>query len=200
MKYFNNTHLFFLLSVICLFNFIACSANENIIKRYYCHFYEDKRTSSFDTMPVIIQTQKGRKVDLGYHNTLYKTYDEGHHILTVYKEHNRDFNYEFFKLDLSQSTNHSYSTNKKEVFLHSGYALHITPKRFESAYQMPFTKDNLKTINRNPELIKYLPPKSSPKQISIAFIKNKYYCHSLSYWGYVKKSFIAVLIAILSAG
>lgn len=158
--------------------------------RYYCYFYEDKASSSFDKIVVLSKKEGKRSFNLFLHknDSLYKTYDEGSRIINVHRD-SKPNEYFFFKL-----------TTGSKVFLHHGYGFHQTIKQFEESYGIPFTKKNFDSKNRNPEMNPYLPKKLGIEYKPITFIKWKYQCDSLSYSEYLKKSLSLIFISILSAG
>ena len=87
-------------------------------------------------------------------------------------------NYRIIQLNLSsQPVSYSY-----------GYGYHQTPESFEKSYQITFTEEALSRLNRNPELIKYLPKQPTDKNISHAFFKKRLDCIPLNLIEYRFKS------------
>ena len=85
-------------------------------------------------------------------------------------------------------------------FLYGYGYYYASPEDFEWAYSLPFTKHNLSSISRNPELQQYLPAKSDPKQISVTFFKRKLGCRSIGYLEYLMESARLLFINIVVTG
>ena len=182
---------FSLLGFLTLFS-LGAQATD----RYYCNYHQG-RTNYSDRLVLVIDTDSGRKLDVMPGWTLgmnfYKTYDEDHQIISVYEQTRtqRSNNYQIFKLDVSGP----------KVFFLYGYGYHyFSTEDFEWAYSLPFTKRNLSTINRNPELQKYLPAKSNPKHIPVTFFKRKIGCRPIGYLEYLMEFTRLLFIAIVVTG
>ena len=122
---------------------------------------------------------------------LYKSYDEGEKIISVFYNHSHkgDRGYRIVQLD----------TSSKPVTYSYGFGYHNTYKSFEKSYLIPFTKKTLSRFNKNPELIKYLPAKPKNKDISHAFFKRKIDCDPLGPFKYFWKSKLLFLTKFFSA-
>ena len=127
---------------------------------------------------------------------LLKTYNELNKIIAVYKDlflskhKSNTLLFTIFELDVS-----------KKIFIRYLAYHNMSVRDFEYAYQIPFSKENLLKYNRNPEVLKYLPAKPAEKDnFSYAYAGHPMKCRSLSYFGYMRDSFLLGLIQILSAG
>ncbi len=165
--------------------------------RYYCDFPLNLSSIYFDRIIFISDTKSGRVVGIdgtefgGKAESVLKTYDEGDRIISVYE---RDFpkisksegrNFILFIFDLSN-----------EIFYRS-YAYHMSPDRFKKAYHKS-PEEYFVFVNRNPELIKYLPAIERPNQFAHVFIKTKYPCYPINYLEYIIKSSFILFSKILA--
>ncbi len=184
---------FFFYIVGGLFFVSNSSATDKIL--YYCSMYHKDKISAFDQIVDVVKIPEGRKIFTGYYGVLefIKTYDEDNKITTVYKDrfsspHETDaMFFRIFQLDLSSN------------FLTYSLGYYMTEKDFQTSYQVPLTKYEFSKINRNPELLRYLPEQSNPDHITFAFSKNSMQCESMNYLEYIYKSFFLFFISILSA-
>ena len=174
---------FFLIPLF--FHLTACAEAS----KYYCYSNPNKMLWH-DHIILITGKEPNRSIKPLYINKeLYKAYDEGNKIISIYYDHPFK-NYRIIQLDLSsQPVSYSY-----------GYGYHQTQESFEKSYQIPFTKSALAHFNKNPELIKYLPERPKDKDISHAFLKRRYNCDALNPVEYSLKSSLLFLIKLGSAG
>ena len=194
MKY----RCFLLLGFISL-HISSCTSNND--QRYYCNhiqpLYGNKSNyippqqyvSWTDNIVVVTGEKNQHKLDiLGNRKKLYRTYNEGDVLTSVHKNDAKF--YKISRLDLSSD---------QAVFIY-GYGRHFTYEEFEKGYQIPFSKKTLGFFNRNPELIKYLPPKPTNKEDSLAFFKFKQICTPMNVREYFYKAVLLFIVNVMSAG
>ena len=171
-----------LILIVLFFNFTGYAESS----KYYCYSYPDKMVW-YDKIVFVEGEENKRSIRSLYtKKELYKAYDERDKITSVYYDHPYK-NYRIIQLDLSsQPVSYSY-----------GYGYHETPSAFEKSYQIPFTKEALARLNRNPELIKYLPKKPKEKSISYAFFKRRLNCSPLNS---IEYSFKLIKLFLIKAG
>ena len=165
---------------------------------YYCHFYPKKTMSSFDRIIQVSEShlQKTLHIYTRKEEPLLKTYNENNKIIAVHKnrflspnEHSV-LQFLIFELDLSQNTLTRY------LAYHN-----MSAKDFQTAYQILFSQQALSEINKNPEILKYLPVEPVQEDFfSYAFAKKPMLCHSISFLEYIRDTFLLFIISILSAG
>ena len=185
---------------LIFFNTIAYGSAQ----RYHCKF-PGSDISAFDKMVEVYAVNSNKRTiftDYFGERDPVNTHDEGNIIVTVYEDLNaRKYNnsysyrsyqtYLLFKIDMSSSP----------VIFYYGYAYHDTVEGFERAYQMPYTEKNFNAVNRNPEILKYIPPKEHEQHMSFGFWRTERYdCgEPLNYFEYKIRKAITLLMAILSA-
>lgn len=182
---------------ILAFLTVFCFSSFGTTKKYYCTFNKNGSLSSFDKIVLLQGEKPQRSVDFSpltwsVSKQFFKTFDEGTQITTSYKTTDpgsRHSDYWILKLDLSSPA---------APVASYGYGRHILPSEFEHSYREPFSLKTLKSYNRTPEWLRYMPKKSHPGHISLAFIKRTYTCRQVSALKYPLKAGILILLQILS--
>ncbi len=159
---------------------------------YYCHYNQNKDMSAFDRIFTLTQTPSGRVIDQNYELfiELVKTYDQIHDVITVYERTLRGKNQDkrsfvIFKLNLRD----------KNLLLF--YANHMSVHRFSETYPLPYTRENVKRFNKNPEMLKYL-PKHKPGHLAFSFHHRTYHCDPMNYLKYKLKSTLLFVLYFIS--
>ena len=161
----------FIKPLILLLSLFGCDSSS--LENYHCRFpLSNYDLSSFDKMVQVSLKPSGRVVYTDYFREMpmVKTHDLENKIVTVYEDrtgrkYNPSYVYRFYQnfvvyqVDLSSGqTRFGY-----------GYAYHDDIKAFERIYRKPYTEDNFKKINRNPEILKYIPEKEKEQEQHISF-------------------------------
>lgn len=154
--------------------------------------------SAFDRMVEVSKTSSGKQLHtyMRSDKPLLQTYNEPNKIISVYKDRflskhkSNTLQFIIFEFDLSQ-----------KIFTRYLIYHNMSVRDFEYAYQIPFSKKTLLKYNRNPEVLKYISAKPAEKgNFSYAYAGQPMKCRSLSYFGYMRDSFLLALMQILSAG
>ena len=175
---------------LILFSTIACSSDQ----RYHCRDPDSMSISALDKMVEVYNVESDQRVVFTYYfghekDKFIKTFDKDNVIVTTYKDRFSDKSYELFKIDMSSSP----------VTFNYGYGYHISVEGFESMYQMPYTEKNFNSVNLNPEIINYIPPKENEQLMSIGFWREDYDCGKpVNLVEYKIKAILTTLLSILA--
>ena len=164
-------------------------------KYYYCkHNPNNKNPSAFDRTFVIFKTPSGRALKENYEGISFlQTFDEGHRILSLYErkldyyQKNEVRSFALFQLNIE---------GDKTMTIAKGYQLPI--KMFYSFYQVPYTKEALERINKNPEWLKYFPKKRTKNHLALAFSMQRMKCDSMGYLEFKMKSVLLLAVQLMS--
>ena len=178
----------YLYLLFCLVAFPACGANY-----YYCYHNKSIGMSAFDRPFVLTPSSSGRVIKQSFESYKFvRTFDEKERVTTVFERnsnHYKNRNQRHFYL-------YHFDLKNKTFRISSGY--YLRPENFYKDYHQPYTVENARAINRNPDLARYLPQKDS-RQISLTYYKPTIYeCDSLTFLEYKIKFSGFMILSVLS--
>ena len=185
----------------CLLFSISCGANNDNLnvkdQRYFCEFYipgvpEENTAAGFDKMIRVENKNSKRILTFPRKQKPYLNHvDKGQVLISIYPGI-RIANYHDF---------YAYRFHTLEKKLYTSLIYHMTPDEFERIHKVPPKKENIDKRNTDSEALQYGPKKESSDWVSYASMDNAYHnCVPISYPGYIFRSFLMIIEAILIGG